>query len=287
MLRHLIISIRPKQWYKNTLLFVGIVFSANLENASMWATIILAFVYFCMLSAGEYLINDILDRERDRKHPIKSQRPVASGRLRVSHALSFALLLIILSLLGAYLTINVSFLIISASFLALIILYSLILKHLVIADVLAISAGFVIRAVAGALAIEVVVSSWLIVCTFLLALFLALEKRWHELVTLADEATTHRPNLAEYSTKMLEQLVGITTAALLVSYLLYTFFAENDAMPLTAPFAVYGLLRYLYLIHQKGMAAEPETIFKDRAMLINLGLWVVMVVSIFLYEIWY
>lgn len=285
MLKYLVISIRPRQWYKNVLLFVGILFSANILNASMWPEVLLAFVYFCMLSAGEYLINDILDRERDRVHPIKSQRPIASGRLKVGHALLVALSLIVLSLVGAYLTINLNFFIISASYILLIVIYSLVLKHLIIVDVLVISAGFVIRAVAGALAIEVTVSPWLIVCTFLLALFLALEKRWSELATLADDAEAHRPNLSEYSTKMLEQFVGITTAAIIVSYLLYTFSAGNDAMLLTAPFAIYGLFRYIYLVHHRALVAEPDVVFKDRAMLINLFLWGLTVVSIIIYEI--
>jgi len=285
MLRYLLISVRPKQWYKNSLLFVGIVFSANILNVSMWATVLLAFIYFCMLSAGEYLINDILDRERDRKHPVKSQRPIASGQLKVSHSFLFALLLIVLALLGAYLTISLNFLLISASYLILVLFYSLVFKRLVIADVLAISTGFVIRAVAGALAITVVVSPWLIICTFLLALFLALEKRWHELVTLDSDAEAHRSNLAQYSTRMLEKLICITNGALVVSYLLYTFFAGNIAMLLTAPFAVYGLFRYLYLVHERRYGVEPEEVFKDKAMLINLGIWGLFVVSIILYKI--
>ncbi len=285
MFKNLIISIRPKQWYKNSLLFVGIVFSANILNISMWATVILAFIYFCMLSAGEYLINDILDRERDRKHPVKSQRPIASRQLKASLALLLALLLIVLSLLGAYLTINLNFLIILASYLLLTLFYSLILKHLIIADVLAISTGFVIRATAGCLAIDVPISAWLIVCTFLLALFLSLEKRWQELVTLGDEAEAHRATLAGYSTKMLEQLIGITTGALIVSYLLYTFSTGNDAMLLTTPFAIYGLFRYLYLVHQRSFGTEPEVVFKDKAMLVNLGIWGLLVVSIILYSI--
>ena len=285
MLRYLLISVRPKQWYKNSLLFVGIVFSANILNVSMWATVLLAFIYFCMLSAGEYLINDILDRERDRKHPVKSQRPIASGQLKVSHSFLFALLLIVLALLGAYLTISLNFLLISASYLILVLFYSLVFKRLVIADVLAISTGFVIRAVAGALAITVVISPWLIICTFLLALFLALEKRWHELVTLDSDAEAHRSNLAQYSTRMLEKLICITNGALVVSYLLYTFFAGNIAMLLTAPFAVYGLFRYLYLVHERRYGVEPEEVFKDKAMLINLGIWGLFVVSIILYKI--
>ncbi len=285
MLKYLIASIRPRQWYKNSLLFVGIVFSANILNVSMWATVVLAFIYFCMLSAGEYLINDILDREWDRRHPVKCERPIASGELKVPHALLFAFLLVVLSLFGAYLTINLKFFFFSASYLLLALSYSLIFKHLIIADVIVISIGFVIRAAAGSLAINVLISPWLIICTFLLALFLALEKRWHELMTLADDAKTHRPSLSQYSTRMLEQLIGITTGALMVSYLLYTFFAGNDVMLLTAPFAIYGLFRYLYLIHQRGSGTEPEVVFKDKAMLINLGIWGLLVISIILYGI--
>ncbi len=285
MLRYLLISIRPKQWYKNSLLFVGIIFSANILNVSMWATVLLAFIYFCMLSAGEYLINDILDRARDKRHPVKSQRPIASGQLKVSHAFLFALLLIALALLGSYLTISLNFLIISASYLILVLFYSLVFKHLVIADVLVISTGFVIRAAAGALAIDVLVSPWLVICTFLLALFLALEKRWHEVATLCSDAEAHRSNLSQYSAKMIEQLIGITNGALIVSYLLYTFFTGNTAMLLTAPFAIYGLFRYLYLIHERRSGVEPEVVFKDKAMLINLGIWGILVISIILYGI--
>ena len=285
MPRYLLISIRPKQWYKNILLFVGIVFSANILNASMWVTVLSAFIFFCMLSAGEYLVNDVLDRERDREHPVKCIRPIASGRLRASHAILFALLLIALALIGAYLAINAAFLIISASYVVLALLYSLALKHLVIADVLVISAGFVIRAVAGCLAIDVVVSPWLIICTFLLALFLVLEKRWSELAALSNDAAGHRPSLAGLSTKMVEQLIGITTGALIVSYLIYISLGKYDAMLLTVPFAVYGLFRYLYLVHQKGSRAEPEAVFRDKAMLINLDIWILLVVAIILYGI--
>jgi len=283
-MRALIISLRPKQWYKNVLLFVGIVFSANLLDASMWATVLLAFVYFCMLSGAEYLFNDILDRERDRVHPIKSQRPIASGQLKVSHALLFATLLVVASLVGAYFTVNLDFFIISALYLVLVLLYSLIFKHHVIADVLVVSAGFVIRAVAGALAIDVRVSPWLIVCSFLLALFLAFGKRWHELATLSDKAGNHRPVLDEYSTEIVEQFTGITAGALIVAYLLYTTSTESDFMLITAPFAVYGVFRYLYLLRQKGVAAEPEVVLKDKPILISLALWGLAVIAIILYE---
>ncbi len=276
---------RPRQWYKNSLHFVGIVFSANILNGSMWLTLVLAFVYFCMLSGAAYLINDILDRERDKKHPVKSQRPVASGQLGALAAFLFALLLIVLALFAAYLTVNLNFFIISTSYTLLVLLYSLVLKRIVIADVLVISAGFVIRAVAGVLAIGLFPSLWLIICVFLLALFLALEKRWYELVILSGDAATHRASLSEYSIKMLEQLIGITTAVTIVAYLMYATLAANPAMVATTPFAIYGLFRYLYLVHYRGSEAEPQVVFKDKAMLINLGIWGLLVISIILYGI--
>ena len=282
--KYLLISTRPKQWYKNTLLFVAIVFSANILNISMWATVILAFVFFCMLSSGEYLINDVLDRKRDREHPVRCKRPIASEQLRVSHALPVALVLIVLALLGSYLTMNTEFVILSASFVVLGLLYSFILKHIIIADVLVIAVGFVIRAAAGALAIDVFVSPWLIICTFLLALFLSLGKRWSELVVRSDEAKSHRASLSGFTPRMLEQLITTTTGALIVSYLLYTTSVQDPAMLTTIPFAVYGLFRYLYLVHKEGVPAEPEVVFKDKAMLINLGIWILLVVSIILYR---
>jgi len=278
--KYLLISMRPKQWYKNIILFVGIVFSANILNASMVAKVIPAFIFFCMLSAGEYLINDMLDKERDRKHPVKCKRPIASGELKVSHALLFASLLIVLALLGAYLAINIKFLLISAAYILLVLLYSLILKRLVIVDLLAISVGFVIRAAAGCLAIEVLISPWLIICVFLLALFLALGKRRRELALLGEKATMHRKILEGYSTVLLDHMIGISLGALITSYCLYTFLTENSYMMLTIPVAVYGLFRYLFLVHAKNFGGETEMIFKDKGMVICLISWVMLVVLI-------
>ena len=285
MFKNLIVSVRPRQWYKNVLLLVSIVFSYNILDAVMWGTVLLGFIYFCMLSAGEYLINDVIDSDRDRAHPTKRQRPIASGQLNSNLALILALGLIASALAASYFTINLNFLMIAAAYVILIIAYSLFLKHVVIADVLVISTGFVIRAAAGALAIEVVVSPWLIVCTFLLALFLALEKRWYEIKTLAEESGNHRPSLAGYSPAILDQMISITTGALIVCYLLYTASVENEAMLITTPFAIYGLFRYLYLVREKGIPAEPDAVFKDKAMLANLGLWMLIVLSIILFNV--
>ena len=279
MLKELIISMRPKQWYKNLILFVGIVFSHNLFSFSMWFDIISAFTIFCMLSGGDYVINDILDIERDKRHPTKRKRPIASGRLKKSHAILFATILIILALSGSYL-INSLFFVVSIMFFLLHNAYTLFLKHIILVDVLTISTNFVIRAVAGCLAISVLISPWLIICAFLLALFLALGKRRHELVLLGEAAKGHRKILEEYSTEMLDQMIGITSGALIISYSLYTFLADDSYMMLTIPFAVYGLFRYLFLVHAKSFGGETEMIFKDKGMMLSMVLWAVLVVLI-------
>ncbi len=270
---------RPQQWYKNLILFASIIFSLNILNVEMWFTVIFAFIIFCMLSGSEYIINDIIDIESDRKHPVKCKRPLASGKLKRTYTLVFAAMLIIGAVTGSYL-INIPFLIISISYLLLILFYSLYLKHLIIVDLLVISIGFVMRAIAGGIAINVRISPWLIVCTFLLALFLALGKRRHELNLLGNNAGNHRKNLAEYSNEMLDQMISITTGALIISYSLYTFFVENYFMMLTIPVIIYGLFRYLFLIHSKNYGGEPEMLFKDKGMLLCMILWGILAVGV-------
>jgi 4-hydroxybenzoate polyprenyltransferase len=279
MLHDLIISMRPKQWYKNLVIFVCIIFSLNLLNFAMWFNLISAFAIFCLLSGSEYLINDILDKENDKRHPRKSKRPIASGRLKTSTASIFVIIFLILSFIGAIL-INIRFLLISASYFILMLSYSLFLKHLIIVDVLVISIGFVIRAIAGCLAISVFISPWLIICAFLIALFLALCKRRHELVLLGDGAIHHRKSLKSYSTEMLDQMINITTAVLIMSYSLYTFLADNNYLMVTIPFAIYGIFRYLFLVQAKNLGGEPEMLFKDKGMVISMGLWVLSIVLI-------
>ena len=279
LIKELITTMRPKQWYKNLVIFAGIIFSLNLLNFQMWLDVISAFAIFCMLSGSEYIINDIIDVEKDRKHPKKCKRPIASGKLKVSHALLFAIILIIVAGGGAYL-INTQFLVVSITYFLLILSYSLFLKHLIIVDILVISIGFVIRAVAGCLAINVFISPWLVICAFLLALFLALGKRRHELILLAENAKEHRRILEGYSVEMLDQMISITTGALIISYSLYTFLADNNYMMLTIPLVIYGLFRYLFLVHAKNFGGETEIIFKDKGMVICMVLWAVLVVLI-------
>lgn len=279
VVKELIISMRPKQWYKNLVIFIGIVFSFNLLNFQMWLNVVSAFIIFCILSGSEYIINDILDIEEDRKHPKKCKRPIASGELKVPYALLFVTILASVAVGGAYF-VNRQFLIISITYLLLILFYSIFLKHLIIVDLLIVSIGFVIRAVGGCLAINVSISPWLIISAFLLALFLVLGKRRHEVVSFGNEARNYCRILEDYSTEMLDQMINITTGALIMSYSLYTFLAGNIYMMLTIPFVIYGLFRYLFLVHSRNIGGEPEMLFKDRGILICMILWVVLVMLI-------
>ena len=271
--RDVLISLRPKQWYKNSLLFVCLVFAGHLQNASMWTTLLLSAAFFCLLTSCEYIINDIFDREKDSKHPVKKNRPIAAGRVGVRTGILIASALGTIALVGSYFMVNFNFFCIAAGYLALLLLYTLVLKHIIIADVITIAMGFVIRAVAGCLAIDVTISPWLIICTFLLAMFLALEKRWDELVLLADDAEDHRPTLSQYSTTLLEHFTTITVAATIVAYLMYATLAQHYAMMLTVPFAIYGLLRYMYLVHYKKQGGDPVVLFRDKALMVNLAIW--------------
>ncbi|MCE7699156.1 MAG: decaprenyl-phosphate phosphoribosyltransferase [Methanobacterium paludis] len=270
---------RPKQWYKNLIIFIGIVFSLNLLNFNLWINVISAFIVFCLLSGSMYIINDYLDIDKDRNHPKKCKRPLASGRLKASHALFFSTFFIITALGLAYL-VNISLFIVSLGFFSLILIYSLFLKKISIVDILVISTGFVLRAVAGCVAIGVFVSPWLIIATFLLALFLALGKRRHELILLKDKATSHRSILDGYSTDMLDQMMNITTASLIMSYSIYTFFSKSLYIMLTIPLAFYGIFRYLYLINAKEMGGDPEMLFKDKGMVLSMALWAFLVIGV-------
>lgn len=277
---NLIESIRVRQWYKNVLLFLGIVFAGKLADPSSWISVALAFALFCLLSGGEYLVNDVLDRDRDRLHPEKRNRPIASGRLRVRTAVTVAVALIVFALTVSFVYIGLAFFSLSAGFVVLVLVYSLRLKHVVIADVLVLSTGFVIRAVAGCLAISVTVSPWLIVCTFLLALFLVLEKRWGEVAALKDNAANHRASLDGLSEWTLTLFVAISCGALLVSYMMYVSVSQFEGLFITVPFAIYGLFRYMYLVHEKHRASSPEELLSDKPMLANLVLWTLLIIAV-------
>lgn len=279
MLRALILSLRPKQWTKNGLLFAGYLFTIEQgHSASALMHVLAAFGIFCGVSGATYMINDVVDVERDRKHPRKRKRPIASGALPVPVALVMSLLMLGAGLYGSF-RLGLYFGISTLAYVVLTLSYSAKLKHIVIVDVLAIAAGFVVRAVAGAVVIDVKISSWLLMCTTLLALFLGLAKRRNELLTLED-GHKHRRTLGEYSAPMLDQMLSVSAAATLMAYCLYAFTGStgvrHPAMMATIPFVVYGLFRYLFLIQARNAGGSPELVLlEDRPMLVNMLLYIV------------
>ena len=275
----LIASVRPEQWTKNLLLFAGLMFGGRLLDAASAVKATAAFAIFCGLSGAVYLFNDISDREADRIHPLKRLRPVASGALSVGAAATTAVVLGTAALAGAV-ALGPLFALTAAAYLGLLLLYSAWLKHIVIIDVLTIAAGFVIRAVAGAIAVSVPIGPWLPVCTTLLALFLILSKRRHELVLLGEGAITHRPILEEYSPYLLDQMIAVVTASTVIAYSVFCTSAETAQrlgtarLGLTIPFVLYGIFRYLYLVHQKRGGGSPTTtLLTDGPLLACVALW--------------
>jgi len=281
----ILVSLRPRQWVKNLFVFAGLIFGHKLFTGAA-AVALLAFVIFCALSGVVYIVNDIVDREKDRLHPLKRQRPIAAGQLSVRTATVAAASLFLLSLGASVLRLPLAFTLAAIAYTALLLAYSFWLKHVVIVDVLVVAAGFVLRAVAGALAIDVEISGWLLICTILMALFLALGKRRHEYLTL-DDAARHRPILAEYSPGLLDQMIAVVTASTVTAYALYTMSPETVAkfhthlLPATLPFVLYGIFRYLYLLYRHQLGGNPSELFlNDRALLLNALAWMVAVVVI-------
>ncbi len=278
-----LVSLRPQQWTKNLIIFAGLLFGQRLVDGPALGTAIGAFAIFCALSSAMYLLNDVLDREEDRRHPTKSLRPIAAGTVSPRSAVIGAVALSAAGIAAAF-WLGRDFGIVALVFLLLLGLYSKTLKHFVILDVLAIATGFVLRAVAGAVAVEVPISQWLLICTLLLALFLGFAKRRHELVLLGDGAVGHRRTLAEYSPQLLDQLITIAAAATVVSYAFYTVEPatvdkfQTDRLTLTLPFAVYGIFRYLYLVNRRDGGGSPsEMLVGDRPLLACVALWAVAV----------
>ncbi len=275
----LIKTMRLTQWTKNLILFAGIIFAHHLFAPALFLKTIIAFLLFCLLSSAIYIINDIKDVERDRIHPLKSKRPIPAGQLSISAAAISAAGISSAALLLGFL-LDIGFGVVALSYFLLLFAYSAFLKRIVILDVLTIAIGFVLRAIAGAVVIHVEFSSWLLLCTILLALFLGLSKRRHELVLLGENAQSHRKILEEYSPHLLDQMIGVVTASTLMAYALYTMAPETKLkfgtsyMILTIPFVIYGIFRYLYLVHQKELGGSPSMILlTDKPLLINVLLW--------------
>lgn len=281
----LLASLRPRQWVKNLFVFAGVIFSQQMLTPLAW-TALGAFAIFCGLSGAIYLFNDVADAERDRLHPSKRLRPIASGELsRTTAAIVGALLLA--GCLAAAFRVGVAFGLVALGYGALLTAYSVWLKHIVILDVLTVAAGFVLRAVAGAVAVDAEISGWLLICTILIALFLALGKRRHEYRSLARDAAAHRPILAEYSESFLDQMISVVTASTVTAYALYTMSPETVAkfhtrlLPLTLPFVLYGIFRYLYLLYRRDLGGNPsDLLVTDRALLFDGILWVVATFAI-------
>ena len=276
LLRAAFVSLRPRQWTKNLLLFAGIIFAAKLGDASRWAEAFAVFAAYCAASSASYLVNDVRDAPHDRVHPVKRARPIARGELSprlallVAAALSLAAFLLVVPLGLASLAFLAGFFALQAS-------YTLALKHVVLLDVMTIGGLFVVRAAAGAAAVEVRISPWLLLCTALLALFLALAKRRGELVLVGAETTPGRPVLEGYSLALVDQLVSVVAASTVISYCLYTFTArDSKAMMITIPFVVFGVFRYLLLMHRRDLGEEPEEVLlRDAPILLCIAGWAV------------
>jgi 4-hydroxybenzoate polyprenyltransferase len=294
----LITAMRPRQWTKNLALFVGLVFAQRLFSFASFERTTLAFVAFCLASSFIYLLNDLLDLENDRQHPVKCKRPLASGSLPISWAITTmgVLLLGCIGLTALLFAIrvqsdifanlggaNLLFTVTIVTYLLLMVLYSVHLKHVVLLDVFVIASGFVLRILAGAVVIPVSISPWLYLVTILLSLFLALNKRRHELILLQDQASNHRQILKEYSLPMLDQMITIVTASTIMSYSLYTFqgLTGNHRLMLTIPFVLYGMFRYLYLVYMRMEGGSPEEVLlRDRHMLGTVVLCVAIIIAV-------
>ncbi len=286
MLRALLKSMRPKQWMKNGFVFAALVFDEKLFQPLLLAQIMLAFVIFCLASSAVYLLNDLADREKDRQHPTKRHRPLASGELPPWVAVVAIGVFIVVSLLAA-LWLGWRFALVIVGYLALNVAYSFWLKHIVIVDVFLVAAFHLLRVVAGVVVVQAErFSPWLYICITLLALFIAVGRRRNELMLLGEgNANAHRTSLQEYNLPLLDDMIGLVTSAATVAYSFYTFSAPNlptnHTMMLTIPFVLYGLFRYLYLIHVRSEGGAPEElILRDKPLLASVALWGLAVVVV-------
>ncbi len=280
------ISLRPEQWTKNFIVFAALIFSRRLLDPAAVAYALAGFLIFCGLSGAVYLINDVSDRDADSRHPLKARRPIASGALSPQAAWIVALTLVAAGL-GAAFWLEPHFGWTAAGYVALQAAYSRWLKHVVIVDVMSIAAGFVLRAVGGGLVISVLVSDWLLVCTILLALFLGLSKRRHELTLLAGGAAGHRRILEEYDPYLLDQMIAVVAASTLVAYIIYCLSSDTAErfgttwLVLTVPFPIYGILRYLYIVHRRDGGGNPSAVLlNDRPLLACIASWGLTVIAI-------
>ena len=277
---------RPEQWLKNGFVLAPIVFSGLVGDPDAWLRTMLAVAAFCAASSAVYLVNDVIDREADRSHPIKQNRPIASGEISVTTALVVAVLLLIAAAFASV-WLGGWFPAVLAGYVSLVLLYSALLKRAVFLDVLVVAAGFVLRVVGGAVAIDVPVSRWILVVTYLLALYLALGKRRSELVLLGGEAGTHRVVLGHYTLPMVDQAISVVLGATVVAYALYTVAPEtvakvgSEGLLATVPIVLYGLFRYLYLLHRHELGGSPtKALLTDRPLLVCVVVWLVVAAAV-------
>ena len=282
-MKYYISSLRPKQWIKNTFIFAALFFSKNFFKPDLVILYILGFICFSMLTSSIYLINDILDKEADKLHPKKKIRPIAAGKINLKNALTLSFLLTLSALTGAVLF-SFKFFLICLIYYILNLLYSLKLKRIVIVDIFCIAIGFVLRVLASAVIGDIYISSWIIICTFMLSLFLGFTKRRHELLLLEEKAGSHRPILMEYSTYFLDQMISVVTTSTVIFYILYTVSRETiekfstNKLIYTSIFVIYGIFRYLYIAYKKESAGNPtNTLLTDIPLLINVFLWIITV----------
>ena len=285
-LKYILFSMRPKQWVKNVFIFVGLIFSHNLFDVYLLARVTAGFGLFCLAASSIYIFNDINDLEKDKKHPDKSKRPLAAGYLKVKKAYGASVILGTVALFGAML-IDLTFFLILSGYVLMNLAYTMKIKEIVILDVMCIAFGFVFRVLAGTTLAGVRPSDWLIICTITVSIFLASSKRRHEFTLFAANVNNHRKVLADYSTHFLDQMISVATACTLMSYALYTIADETVArfgtrnLIFTFPFVIYGIYRYLYLIHQKKMGGNPTSVLlTDFPMLLNGLLWLGAVIFI-------
>ena len=277
----IVLLLRPRQWYKNLVVFIPLLFSGNASNTALWPPILLCFAAFCALSGAVYAANDVVDADRDRMHPRKKDRPIASGKVSPATGIVLALVLAVAALAALWWLGPLS-IVLGTAYLLLQVLYNGLLKHLVLWDAIAVAIGFVVRALAGSAAIDVPSTEWLVVCTFLFALYLALAKRRHEVLLTQEDPKTleSRPILGAYSVRFVEEAMQMSATLLLMAYSLYTFFGTDAWMMFTIPFAIYGVFRYSWLVHRRDLGDEAEMVFKDRATVANAILWLATIVAV-------
>jgi len=286
MLLALLRSLRPAQWVKNGFVLAPVVFAHRLDRVAAAADALLAFAAFCAAASAVYLVNDLRDREHDRRHPIKRLRPIAAGELPAGAALAAALALLALAAAIAH-HLGAGFVLCLAGYVALNLLYSLALKHVVILDVMAIALGFVLRVLGGARAVEVQVSSWLVLCTIFVALFLGFSKRRHEIALLPEAGSGTRRVLEHYNLPFLDQMINVVTASTVVAYALYTAAPEtqaklgSDRLIYTVPLVLFGIFRFLFLLYRRADERSPtDAILRDPPFLLNLLLWGAVVLAL-------